>query len=60
MLLVLDVENKHKNALKGVKEEKDRVQGDRDELNKQIVKLQKCRNTKNHKSPLEKFHMVSN
>ena len=34
-----DVENKHKNALKAVKEEKDRVTGDRSELNKQIVKL---------------------
>lgn len=35
-----DVDNKNKNALKTAKEEKDRVQGDRDELNKQIVKLQ--------------------
>lgn len=35
-----DTEIKFKNQLKSAKEEKDRVQGDRDELNKQIVKLQ--------------------
>lgn len=35
-----DNEIKYKNQLKTLKEEKDRVQGDRDELNKQIVKLQ--------------------
>ena len=35
-----DSENKFKNQLKSAKEEKDRIQGDRDELNKQIVKLQ--------------------
>lgn len=37
---IKDAENKYKNQLKTMKEEKDRIQGDRDELNKQIVKLQ--------------------
>ena len=35
-----DTENRFKNQLKTAKDDKERVQGDRDELNKQIVKLQ--------------------